>query len=78
MQCVAQSAPFVGVAVTMMNRRNLKHFVADTMGRKPRTGAPQAADSVERAPATDVPIELSGTIPGDLAGSRAEPVGAGV
>jgi hypothetical protein len=24
MQCVAQGAPFVGVAVTMLNRRNIK------------------------------------------------------
>jgi hypothetical protein len=30
MQCVAQSAPFVGVAVTMLNRRNIKNWAADT------------------------------------------------
>jgi hypothetical protein len=77
MQCVAQSAPFVGVAVTMMNRRNLKNFVADTMRRKPRTAAPQPAGRVEEAPARDVPIELA-TNSGDLATELAEPVGVGV
>jgi hypothetical protein len=78
MQCVAQSAPFVGVAFTVMNRRNLKNFVADTMRRKPRTAAPQPADRVEEAPATDVPIELAAPTSGDLATELAEPVGAGV
>lgn len=28
MQCVAQGAPFVGVAVTMLNRRNIKNWAA--------------------------------------------------
>jgi hypothetical protein len=78
MQCVAQSTPFVGVAFTVMNRRNLKNFVGDTLRRTPRTVAPQPADRVEEAPATDVPIELAATPSGDPATEPAEPVGAGV
>jgi hypothetical protein len=35
MQCVAQSAPFVGVAVTMLNRRNIRHFVGNALNRAP-------------------------------------------
>lgn len=35
MQCVAQSAPFVGAAVTMLNRRNIKHFVGNALNRAP-------------------------------------------
>ena len=77
MQCVAQSAPFVGVAVTVLNRRNLKNFVADTMRRKPRTEVPQRPD-VEDAPASEVPIELPATTSSDLAREPTEPVGAGV
>jgi hypothetical protein len=78
MQCVAQSAPFVGVAVAMLNRRNLKNFVADTMRRKPRTAAPQRADTVEEAPASEVPIELAATTSCEPVREPAELVGAGV
>jgi hypothetical protein len=78
MQCVAQSAPFVGVAVTMLNRRNLKNFVVGTMGRKPTTAAFPGPDTVEDAPASAVPIELAATTSSDVATELTEPVGAGV
>jgi hypothetical protein len=61
MQCVAQSAPFVGVAVTMLNRRNLKHFVTDTLRRTPAHAdedapmAPAAGMEAATVPAGEPP-----------------------
>jgi hypothetical protein len=43
MQCVAQGAPMVGVAVTMLNRRNIKTWVATTW-QKAHGQAPPAAN----------------------------------
>lgn len=47
MQCVAQSAPFVGAAVTMLNRRNIKHFVGNALNRAPRPAQASAAQAIE-------------------------------
>jgi hypothetical protein len=47
MQCVAQSAPLVGVAVTVLNRRNLKAWaVGHGLVRAPgATGRDAEADA---------------------------------
>lgn len=44
-QCVAQSAPAVGAALVMLNRRNLRAWAAGRgIGRSPSTGAAMAPD----------------------------------
>jgi hypothetical protein len=63
MQCVAQGAPFVGVAVTMLNRRNIKTLIADRVQRTHRTA---------QAPAPAVPA----TIPDDGPGPDPDPLPA--
>jgi hypothetical protein len=50
MQCVAQGAPFVGVAVTMLNRRNIKTLVADRMQRTHRTAPAPASAAAANVP----------------------------
>ncbi len=42
MQCVAQGAPFVGVAVTMLNRRNIKNWATHTWHGANRMGLTSA------------------------------------
>jgi hypothetical protein len=78
MQCVAQGAPFVGVAVTMLNRRNIKTMVADRLQRTPRVTEAQAP-----AVPANIPDGGSGPNLDSLAAdatiqTTAEPVGAPV
>lgn len=47
MQCVAQSAPLVGVGLTMLNRRNLKRWALDSWQRV-HLGRPPATDEAAR------------------------------
>jgi hypothetical protein len=75
MQCVAQSAPFVGVAVTMLNRRNIKHFMADTLRRTP---APADEDAPVASPADEEPAAVPAGTPADPGQDAAERVPAGV
>jgi hypothetical protein len=63
MQCVAQGAPFVGVAVTMLNRRNIKTFVADHLQRTHRVAV---------IPAPSVPS----SVPDDGSGPQLDPSAA--
>jgi hypothetical protein len=72
MQCVAQGAPFVGVAVTMLNRRNLKTWAADTWQKAHRTApvpAPDRPDDTPDVHPTPATVRTS---------AAEEPVGAGV
>jgi hypothetical protein len=78
MQCVAQGAPFVGVAVTMLNRRNIKTLVADRLHRTHRVAAVPA-------PAVPASIPAGGPRPDHdphavdaTVETTAEPVGATV
>jgi hypothetical protein len=50
MQCVAQGAPFVGVAVTMLNRRNIKSWATDTWERAHHSAAVPAVDEPDTIP----------------------------
>jgi hypothetical protein len=50
MQCVAQGAPFVGVAVTMLNRRNIKNWATDTWERAHRNAPVPARDEPDTTP----------------------------
>jgi hypothetical protein len=50
MQCVAQGAPFVGVAVTLLNRRNIKNWATDTWERAHRSAAVPAVDEPDTVP----------------------------
>jgi hypothetical protein len=59
MQCVAQGAPFVGLAVTMLNRRNIKNWVADNWHGAHRYGP---------GPARDEPGSTAGVHAGAAAG----------
>lgn len=52
-QCVAQGAPFVGVAVTMLNRRNVKRWAVDSWQRVHRS-APLAAPEDDEGGTPDV------------------------
>jgi hypothetical protein len=80
MQCVAQGAPFVGVAVTMLNRRNIKNRAADTWRRAHRNVAVPALDEPDKTP--DVhsgPAPGRAPVPATTRTSTAEgPVGASV
>jgi hypothetical protein len=78
MQCVAQSAPFVGVAVTMLNRRNIKTFVAGTMSRKPRTAEPEHPHRGDESPRGEPAIEPVPSDARDRVVEAHEPVTAGV
>jgi hypothetical protein len=78
MQCVAQGAPFVGVAVTMLNRRNLKTWAADTWQRAHRMAPVPAPDGPESTPDVQTAPAFA-PAPATVRTSAAdEPVGAGV
>jgi hypothetical protein len=78
MQCVAQGAPFVGVAVTMLNRRNIKTLVADRLQRTHRM-APAPAPAVTGNFPDDDPDPDLDPLAADTTGqTSAEPVGATV
>ena len=78
MQCVAQSAPFVGVAVTMLNRRNLKTFVTGALTRQPRTAEHEHSDHEDEFPVAEPASEPVPSRASDLAVEASEPVAAGV
>jgi hypothetical protein len=50
MQCVAQATPFVGVALTMLNRRTITSFAMTTWRRA--TGGVPGSDHEHRAGGT--------------------------
>jgi hypothetical protein len=80
MQCVAQGAPFVGVAVTMLNRRNITNWAADTWQRAHRNDPgsvvdePGSTPDVHPAPAAGLapaPATTKTSAAEELVGARA-------
>jgi hypothetical protein len=78
MQCVAQSAPFLGVAVTMLNRRNIKTFVTGAIARQPRGAEHDLSDQDDEAPAGEPASEPAPSSARDLDVEASERVAAGV
>lgn len=67
MQCVAQSAPLVGVGLTMLNRRNLKRWALDWRQRVHFVPSPAPAEATRGGPGPRAALgsgPANGPVPG--------------
>ncbi|HET6954551.1 MAG TPA: hypothetical protein VFI47_29575 [Acidimicrobiales bacterium] len=78
MQCVAQGAPFVGAAVTVLNRRNLRNWATGTWQRV--HGTARLLGPADGRPAAGT-VPATGRAPADAVASPSaagDRVGAGL
>jgi hypothetical protein len=57
-QCVAQGAPFIGAAVTILNRRNLKRWAVRLVAAGPSPRSAPGRDGVEGVDGVDGATDL--------------------